>query len=210
MAPRSGWLFAGPITRTVWASLRGAGIIGSVAGSAKYLENLAYVRKRGWTSAASWWISETEQVAIWTYTSPDGWHIRVNAELWSGAISPEVGAFKDLLNGALSKMYCHPATVYRGYSESDVDFFCRRLIGNEREFPGFTSTTKEADLAFYGNILFIIHARPSPCEDRFPDVERFSALPHEKEVLFPAGTRFKVRAVQREQESVLIELEQVP
>jgi hypothetical protein len=153
-----------------------------------------------------------QQVAIWAYTcASDGWHFRINGELWDGTPSSEVRRFTSVLNAALSKMYNHPGTVFRGYAEEELDFFLEPYqVGNIREFPGFTSTTKEEALAFYGNILFIIQARTPPFQDRFPDVERFSAVPDEKEVLFPAGTRFRVRAVERVEESAIIELEQVP
>jgi NAD:arginine ADP-ribosyltransferase len=139
-------------------------------------------------------------MAYWNKCRTLGWHSIIGSS-----------GFTSVLNGALSKMYHYSGIVFRGYSEEDLDFFLEDYeVGNVREFRGFTSTTKERELAFYGNVLFIIQARSAPYEDRFPDVEKFSAVPEEKEVLFPAGTRFKVRAVERVEESVVIELEQVP
>jgi hypothetical protein len=181
----------------------------ALVGSAKYNEYLMYVQTRGWIGAPQF-VSEVQRVAIWSYTSPDGWYVRINQELWHGAPSSVVGGFTSVLNGALSRMYNHPGTVFRGYSEADLDFFLGDYeVGNIREFLGFTSTTKKQELAFYGNVLFIVQARTAPCQDRFPDVEQFSAIPDEKEVLFPTGTRFKVTAVERLEESAIIELEQV-
>ena len=200
----------GALWRAIWPQ-RDTNAVVALIGATKFSEYSVYVQARGWLWPLRLWVSGAHQVAIWAYTSPDGWHMRVNEELWDHVVSGEVKGFTSVLNSALSKMNHHSGTVYRGYSDEDVDFFIDGYeVGNIREFAGFTSATKALDLAFYGNILFVVHSRDTPNEDRFPDVERFSAVPEEKEVLFHAGTRFKVRAVARVEESAIIELEQVP
>lgn len=65
------------------------------------------------------------------------------------------------------------------------------------------STTRNADQAFFGNVLFIIEAKNARW------VGDFSATPKLEEAIFPPGTRFRVVAVERKGDDAVIELEEV-
>jgi NAD:arginine ADP-ribosyltransferase len=107
-------------------------------------------------------ITNLEALAAYIYSTANGWHSYINTELWSGSPSPDVAAFAQVLNSALSKMAAitgKPATVYRGFNTRDLDAFGAQYVQDEIvTFPAFTSASFSLEGAFGGNVLFIIRA----------------------------------------------------
>jgi hypothetical protein len=180
--------------------------ITALVGQPKYQEYGIYVdsRDKGERAASAAPTTRDERIAIWAYTCNDGWFRRVNSELWEGSVSSEVTDFSHVLEGSLAKMFFFAGPVYRGYPADDLEEFLENYsVGSEKKIPAFTSTTKELEQAFEGNVLFVISARNGH------DVERFSAFPSEREVMFDMNTSFRVLGVEQSGDSAMIELEQV-
>lgn len=135
-------------------------------------------------------ITNAEALAFYVYSTSEGWHSMINAELWSGVPSPDVMGFAEVLNAGLSKLVPisgPSSTVYRGYSANDLEtFVLKYTIGEVVEFPGFTSASFKETGAFGGNVLFIIRAFSARA------IWFLSPNFHEEEALLPTGCRFRV------------------
>jgi len=107
-------------------------------------------------------ITNTEALAFYVYSTANGWHSYINAELWSGTPHADVAAFAMVLNSGLSKLASIKGTngtVFRGYTANDLDAFAEQYVeGEVVTFPAFTSASFKEDGAFGGNVLFIIRA----------------------------------------------------
>lgn len=175
----------------------------SLIGKDKYDQYLTWIGLREYIPTSRP-MSDDEQVAIWTYTSDDGWHQRINEELWENRATKEVADFAYFLDAALPNTFRFPGSVYRGYTSDDLEDFVQGYsVGAVREFPAFTSTTKDLNQAFVGNVLFVISAQGGA------DIESLSALPAEQEVLFSTHTKFRTLAKEMTGNTAVIELEQV-
>jgi hypothetical protein len=135
-------------------------------------------------------ITNTEALAFYVYSTANGWHSYINAELWSGRPHPDVLAFAGVLNGALRKLSSikgSNGTVFRGYSAEDLDTFAAQYPdGRVVTFPGFTSASFKEDGAFGGNVLFIIRALSARA------IWFLSPNFHEEEALLPTDCQFQV------------------
>ena len=135
-------------------------------------------------------ITNAEALAFYVYSTANGWHTYINAELWSGAPNPDVTAFAAVLNSGLSKLAPIKGvngTVFRGYNARDLDVFAAQYIeGQVVTFPGFTSASFKEAGAFGGNVLFIIRALTARA------IWFLSPNFHEEEALLPTGCKFEV------------------
>ena len=143
-------------------------------------------------------ITNLEALAFYVYSTANGWHSYINAQLWSGNPNADVGAFAQVLNSALGKIVAitgKPGTVYRGYSTSDLDAFgAQYLQDGIVRFPAFTSASFAEAGAFGGNVLFIIRALSARA------IWWLSPNFHEEEALLPTDCSFRV--VDKEFQSV--------
>jgi hypothetical protein len=76
-------------------------------------------------------ITNAEALAFYVYSTANGWHTYINAELWSGAPNPDVTAFAGVLNSGLGKLAPIKGTngtVFRGYNARDLDAFAAQYI----------------------------------------------------------------------------------
>lgn len=144
------------------------------------------------------------RVAILIYTSDEGWYREINRQLREHDVTPVVAEYVELLTAAIDPLFAVKGKLYRGIAVADLDRF---LLDYETGFvlawDSFTSTTRNADQAFFGNVLFIIEAKNARW------VGDFSATPKLEEAIFPPGTRFRVVAVERKGDDAVIELEEV-
>ncbi|HLZ05063.1 MAG TPA: ADP-ribosyltransferase domain-containing protein [Bradyrhizobium sp.] len=149
-------------------------------------------------------LSSAERLAIWIYSSTDQhWYERINGELWSPSCSTEVQQFSEILNVALRKLPTHDGIVHRGYYAADLDEFCETYdVGIVVRWPGFTSTSAVREEAFPGNVLFTIRSYSGRILGLYAD------KPSEREILFPSGTRYRVTFMERDDDVVVIELEE--
>jgi hypothetical protein len=133
-----------------------------------------------------------------------GWYRTVNSALRFGSITKEVRWFARTLTRALRKLFQYQDMVWRGIWVDDLDAFVAAYEeGNIKTFPAFTSSSKERNLAFSGNVLF------SAASYNGRDVELFSYYPEEKEVIFLSGTQFKIVFVERVGDRVAVDLDEV-
>jgi hypothetical protein len=191
-----GWL------RSVFPSNPRDAII-ALIGQHKYDEYASYINLRPF-AASRIPVTIDDTVAIWTYTSSDAWYERINEELWDDDPSAEVFDFSTVLDNSLSKMFGFNGVVFRGYTAEDLNEFLEPYrVGTTRDTPAFTSSTKDVNQAFVGNVLFVINSHTGP------EIERFSAFQYEREILFPTNTKFRILAVEKTDDSAVIEIEQV-
>ena len=137
-----------------------------------------------------------ELVAFYAYSTSMFWHQYINEQLWTGEPNANVLVFRDTLNAALAKFPVYRGnggTVYRGYKANDVDAFLKHyVVGETVSFPGFTSASFKEELAFGGNLLFIIRALTARV------ISYVCATYDEFEVLIPAGRNFEVVGIVRD------------
>ena len=135
-------------------------------------------------------ITNYEALALYVYSTANGWHSYINQQLWSGAPSIEVVQFAEVLNGALGKLVPiagKSASIYRGYETTNIaDFSARYVEGGNVTFPGFTSASFSEAGAFGGNVLFIIRALSAR------SIWWLSPNFHEEEALLPTDCNFRV------------------
>ena len=85
-----------------------------------------------------------------------------------------------MLDSALEKLPVHRGEVYRGMTVPDIDAIMEDYeVGHTTQWTAFTSTTKNAERAFEGNVLFIIASLNG--RELGPYSDKLS----EEEVLFP-------------------------
>ena len=135
-------------------------------------------------------VTNAEAVALYVYATANGWHTLINSELWSGTPGRDVVLFAEVLNAAIAKIPAirgKAATVYRGYSASDLTAFGNHYpLGQIVRFPAFTSASFSASGAFGGNVLFIIRALSAR------SIWPYSPNFHEEEALLPTNCSFRI------------------
>lgn len=160
-----------PKIKRHYLALKGIGLSANL----KYAEN--QIKEAGLTGK----ISPVHAAAIIAYT---GSHYGpVNKQMRTGAMTQEQWNYAKSLNAALDRLPPHVGVTERGSSvpANELAQYQPGIIIEER---AFTSTGKGKK--FSGNVSFEIHGRTGR------DVSKLSSHPHEKEVLFKSGTRFKV------------------
>lgn len=126
-------------------------------------------------------LSVTEAALVSMYSG--SYYREVNNQLRSGLMTEKQYRFAMQLNDALSKIAPKPGVTRRGanLSPQDIQKYKPGMIIEER---GFTSSSKGS--GFGGNVKYEIHGKTGR------DIQPLSFYPGEAEVLFRAGTRFKV------------------
>ena len=138
-------------------------------------------------------LSDAEIAARYAYTTSDGtWGYRkFNAALRSRD-PHKVAAFadyRDTLNAALAKLPDHRDTVRRRTRLAANELAVYR-VGDVVTEEGFTSSSV-GQAAFGGPVEFVIESLHGK------RIQSWSAFPGEREVLFAAGTRFRVLQVEQ-------------
>ena len=135
-------------------------------------------------------ITNTEALAFYVYSTANGWHTYINAELWSGIPHADVVAFAEVLNSGLGKLAPIKGTngtVFRGYNANDLDVFAEQYSeGQVVTFPAFTSASFKETGAFGGNVLFIIRALSARA------IWFLSPNFQEEEALLPTDCQFRI------------------
>lgn len=121
----------------------------------------------------------------------------INNQLRLGQMDPHVWENTKALNSALKKVERYPDTLYRR-TDLDPNIWNKYQVGKIVEERGFTSTSKVEDAWEYGNYRFVITKNKSGA-----NIQPYAQEEHEGEVLFPAGTRFKI--LKREGATVTME-----
>jgi len=155
-------------------------------------------------------ILKEEYIATIAYTD-DGYK-DLNYNLRLGLKSDEMNIFKNILNDALDAMDSYIGTVYRATSLNKGQFekYLNAMKNNEPILEkAFTSTTTDHERInefmdnekIELNMEFVIKSKNGK------DISKISIYEKEKEVLFKAGTKFKVISIN--QYTRTIELEEV-
>lgn len=108
-----------------------------------------------------------------------------NGQLRSNSISEETHNHSVQLNDALSKLPKYTKPTTRGTKLSTTEL-AKWQPGKIVADHGFMSTTKKSEPDFSGNVMFTVHGKNGR------DIQQLSHHDHEREVLFPSGTKFKI------------------
>lgn len=135
-------------------------------------------------------ITNAEALAFYVYSTANGWHSYINAQLWSDNPHRDALAFAEVLNSGLGKLAPirgSNGTVFRGYNAADLSAFAAQYRrGEVVTFPAFTSASFRETGAFGGNVLFIIRALSARA------IWFLSPNFHEEEALLPTDCRFQI------------------
>jgi hypothetical protein len=147
-------------------------------------------------------ISPAEAAAIHVYTGPH--HGRLNYASRQNALgldaSPDALRLVEIIDNALRRLPAFSGPTVRGITVPPprmVEFFRTAPVGTRFSFESLSSSSKEAEKAFSGPIVFVIRGRSGR------DVHWLSEFPEkEEEVLLPSGLQFTILARQ-ERDGVL-------
>lgn len=128
-------------------------------------------------------LNATDRAALADYTG-DGFS-EINEGLRAGKMSKDVQERAARLSDALGKLPDHSGEVFRGTTLTS-DQIASYVPGQFRVEKAFTSTSSDRSQAFDGNMFFIMYSRSGK------DVQKFSQMPGESEVLFDRGSTFYV------------------
>lgn len=139
---------------------------------------------------ASGLLAFEEALSIWTYTTKHDYYRRLNRALRDGQATQLDQLIAAILDRAVRKLKQHGGLAYRGISIGQgelVSYLARHTAGMVVGTRAFTSTSTVVDKAFDGNILMAMWSKNGRL------LGPYSSSPEEREVLFPPGTRFRVR-----------------
>jgi hypothetical protein len=172
-------------------------------GTRKVSEYLRQVRARRIVSSRNP-LTLPERLAIWIYTSPDEFYREINRQFREDDASHTTLAFASLLNRAIRKLFRHAGYVYRGITVQDLDAFMADYAANDvHTWASFTSSSRQRDKAFDGNVQFIIASKSGAV------LGNHAVEPEQEEVLFGTGSKFRVVAVERRDDVAVVELEEI-
>ncbi len=164
------------------------------------------------TAKGALYVGELEACAITKYTG--GYYSSLNSYLRGESVysitaakKKEYDQFKIVCNRGLEKMPKFEGVVWRGanISESIIEGYAANMSkGLPITFEGFTSTSRIKGANFSGNVMFRIQSKTGAI------VEDISLHKSEKEVLFRAGSRFKITKMEKRGYSGwIVELEEL-
>lgn len=138
--------------------------------------------------ALNFGLSRIEAVAIYSYSTED--YKAINPKLRADPSPFEaITTYKVFLNSSLSKLPSYIGQVKRGIKLSASEI-AQMQPGQVIEFSAFTSATSDLGLNRFENThRLIIQSKTGK------DISWLSANPSEREVLFMAGTRFRVLSI---------------
>jgi hypothetical protein len=92
--------------------------------------------------------------------------------------------------------------VFRGYQAAEPlgNFLNRYEVGSISEWSTYSSASRRAENAFFGNVLFAIQSKTGR---ELPDYK------DEQEIVFLPGTKFKVLAIERQEDNAVVEMAEV-
>lgn len=145
-------------------------------------------------------LNKYEALSVYAYTSAEPYHRALNEKLRNGELLERDTDYVELLQRALRKLPSVSGSAYRGIlltADELEDFVSRYKIGATIAWPSFTSSSLFIEAAFGGNVLFEIESKNM----RVPVL--YSQFPLETEVLFSAGSSFRVRFMQHNTKGTL-------
>ncbi|MCX4093007.1 ADP-ribosyltransferase domain-containing protein [Nocardia sp. alder85J] len=181
---------AAQFVREVHATTQGADRAGEdLLSKSTFLDNdSGALSARAESAPVSRQLTDRDVEVIHEITKGDGNYWRINRGLRAGNLTAADRVFVADLRAALAKLRSYHGTVFRDISLSPEEI-ARYQRGRVITEPAFTSTSRGSRSILGGNVRFKMKSRTGK------RVGRYSAKPHEKEVLFPPGTRFEVTGV---------------
>lgn len=136
-------------------------------------------------------LTSEQERAIFRYTSTD--YVELNRSLWRGSLTEveEAGPLSHDLSDALQELPPYEGTVYRGSSplEPAESYDLERYEPGQTVIEnGYLSCTREPNAEFDGEVLWVVESKTGR------DVEQYSFMKNEREVLFDHFTKFEVKS----------------
>lgn len=156
-------------------------------------------------------LTDLQQLAIYLYTTPLDYYLRLNSSLrdWTPAPGPELPSeilvFAIGLENALRRLPIFEGVVFRGirHPRSIAERVQQYQIGQAQTWNAFTSCSREPDRAYAGNTAFRIQSRNGR------SLAYFTA-DDDTEVVFSPFTRFQVLNVLIvSNDDMIVELEEL-
>ena len=140
-----------------------------------------------WKLAQEYGLSEAEVSAIKDYSG--SFFTVINPALWSGKpLEPKLKAYKETMNEGMDRIPPDQSKTLRRFATLPPSVLEEHQVGSIVAYDAYTSTSKREDWVWGGNHQFLIHGHSGKL------ISEISHFPGEAEVLFKAGTRFKVLA----------------
>jgi len=153
-------------------------------------------------------VTDLDRATLRDYTAPNGTAESINRALWRerAAAPAPVQQAADALTTALAKLPVYEGEVYRGVRRTDAQMqaaAARYLPGNIVTEDAFISGSADRGQAFPGELRFEIVSKAGR------RVASFSTVPEEQEIVFAAGTQFKVLSARWTGNTLHVKLEEL-
>lgn len=139
-------------------------------------------------------LTEAEYTAVYAYTDADVYYKRLNDALRSGDAQAmaRVSPMANVLDNAFEKLPKYKGSALFRSTDIPSDVFEKMLESKKFSDQAFMSTsTIDLVNVFNGDVRFYI---PQSSSGR--NISQFSALPDEKEILFPRAVKFDIMDVE--------------
>lgn len=133
-------------------------------------------------------LSETDRLALEDYTGAGYEDMNPVLRNPDANIPPDLQGRIDRVSDALANLPAHPGTTYRGttLNADELAYYEPGEVVPERGFMSTSTNPRVADKNFHGNTYFIVEGRSGR------DVQPYSQVPRESEILYNTGTEFEV------------------
>ncbi|MGZ3654612.1 MAG: ADP-ribosyltransferase [Bdellovibrionota bacterium] len=139
-----------------------------------------------WKFAEQFGLTEAEIAAVDEYTA--SYFADINSALREGKpLTPQLALFKEVLDKALERLPAYSSSPVTRMASLPPEALKEHVPGAVLTYQAYTSTTKSKTFQSGGDQLFTIYGVKT---GRL--VSDLAKMTEEEEVLFPAGTRFKV------------------
>jgi hypothetical protein len=128
---------------------------------------------------------------------------QVNYDIREGKLTPASEAFIKNMDNSLNSLPDYKGEVYRGINDPKgaVLSEIKNNVGGVIEWQGYSSTTRDKSKTedFGKDVFFSIKSKTGK------DIEKYSNIKSEQEVLMPRGSKFKIISIEGNQ----VNLEQI-
>ena len=149
-------------------------------------------------------LSLSERIALHIYTESRNWYLPINQALRSGVVSDDIQIIASLIDRALDRLPVYEGVIFRGV-ELDLDEARLRYSPDAPWvcWQAFSSTSPDLQMAYAGNVLFVIHSHHGRL------LQGYSASEIEREVLLPRNSWYRVYRCDETEARLIVELGEV-
>jgi len=160
----------------------------------KKLYARAFISEKDWRFASDFGLTEIEQSSIMSYTG--NFYSTINPALWQKKLDEKLHIYKNALDQGLDKIPSYTATPVIRYAALPKNALDEHQVGKIVTYDAYTSTSKKTNWVWNGSVRFVIYPGKNG-----KNIEDISMIAKEEEILFKAGTRFKVLSRKKREEN---------